>query len=67
MEGERVQKKTAKEKNKNAYLIKPTPDRPPLAAVMLIIIMIIMIILIDNKIIDKANGDIEKLRVPDPN
>ena len=35
LEGERDQKKRAKEKQKNAYHIKPTPDRPPLAAVML--------------------------------
>ena len=37
LEGERVQEKGAEEKKqKNAYLIKPTPDRPPLAAVMLL-------------------------------
>ena len=27
-----------KKTRKNAYLIKPTPDRPPLAAVMLILL-----------------------------
>ena len=30
-----------KEREKNAYLIKPTPDRPPLAAVMLIFLSIL--------------------------
>ena len=35
LEGERVQKKRIKEKKINAYHIKPTPDRPPLAAVII--------------------------------
>ena len=39
------QRREQKKKKKNAYHIKPTPDRPPLAAVMLYIYIYIYIYL----------------------